>query len=182
MNVWKILVFVVLVIAAIYIVPRISKSTDIEQTGQRLSITVGKHQLKAAIVSGQMQDSFLVVGGSPRGDLYFTALLSVISFDTAQRLAQTYGDFRKCNSPGAAEGMRSVQTMVLYAADRAVGRKLKAVSRLATAGKDPIIKMTFVQLTITDHTIERSGQAIQVTSRDATPSFLVKDVQLAPNI
>ena len=110
--------------------------------------------------------------------MYFTTLLSVIPLNTAERLYRTYGDFRKCSSPGAAEGKRSVILVLLYADNRNVERKLKTVNKLAKAGKDPVIKMTFAQLNITDHKIEHNGQIVQVTSQDNTDAFLVKDIQI----
>ncbi len=178
MKIWKIVVPLVIIVVAIYAVPRIGKSTVIEQDGNQLSITIGKHRLTAAVISNQITDSFLVIGGSPGGDMYFTTLLSVIPLDTAERLYRIYGDFRKCGSPGAAEGMRGVIPVLLYADNRNVERKLKTVNKLANAVKDPVIKMTFVQLNINDHKIEHNGQMIQVTSQDTTDAFLVKDIQI----
>ena len=179
MEMWKIMAALVLVIAAIFIIPRISKSTDIEQQGNELSITVGKHQLTANIVTGELRESFLIIGRGPRsGDLYFTALLSVIPLNTAERLARTYGDFRKCASPGASEAKRSVQPMILYAANRAVEQKLKSINKLKTDGRDPVIQMTYMELMITNHKIKGIGEEIQVTSRDTFPSFFVKDIQI----
>src|SRR4030042_1200228 len=118
MKIWKFVVPLVIIATAIYTVPRIGQSTIIEQDGNQLSITIGKHQLTAAVISNQITDSFLVVGGSCGGDVYFTTLLSVIPFETAERLYRTYGDFRKCSSPGAAEGMRSSIPVLLYADNR----------------------------------------------------------------
>jgi hypothetical protein len=178
MKIWKIVVPLVIIVAAIYAVPRIGKSTVIEQDGNQLSITIGKHRLTASAISNEITDSFLVIGGSRGGDMYFTTLLSVIPLDTAERLYRNYGDFRKCGSPGAAEGMRSVISVLLYADNRNVERKLKTVNKLANAAKDPVIKMTFAQLNITDHKIEHNGQIVQVTSQDNTDAFLVKDIQI----
>lgn len=178
MKIWKIVVPLVIIVTAIYAVPRIGKSTVIEQDGNQLSITIGKHRLTAAVVSNQITDSFLVVGGSPGGDVYFTTLLSVIPLDTAERLYRIYGDFRKCGSPGAAEGMRSVIPVLLYADNRNVERKLKTVNKLANAVKDPVIKMTFAQLNINDHKIDHNGQMVQVTSQHTTDAFLVKNIQI----
>ena len=110
--------------------------------------------------------------------MYFTTLISVIPLDTAEQLARTYGDFRRCGSAGAAEGMRSTIPVFLYADNRRVERKLKKVNKLANAVKDPVIEMTFVQLDINDHEIECNGQMMQVTSEDSTDAFLVKDIQI----
>jgi hypothetical protein len=178
MKIWKIAIPLVVIVAAIYAVPRLGKSTTIEQNGNQLSVTIGQHRLTASTMSNEITDSFLVVGGSPGGKMYFTTLLSVIPLNTAERLYRTYGNFRKCDSPGAAEGMRSVISVLLYADNYNVERKLKTVNRLANAGKDPVIKMTFMQLNITDHKIKHGDQMIQVTSQDNTDAFLVKDIQI----
>jgi hypothetical protein len=178
MKVWKLVVPVAVIAAAIYAVPRVGKSTVIEQDGGQLSITIGKHRLTASAISSQITDSFLVVGGWRGGDMYFTTLVSVIPLDTAEHLARTYGNFRRCGSPGAAEGMRSTIPVFLYADNRNVERKLKKVNKLANAVKDPVIKMTFVQLDVNDHKIECNGEMMQVTSQDNTDAFLVKDIQI----
>ena len=178
MEIWKIVVFLVIVVVAIYAVPRIGKSTVIEQDGDQLSISIGRHQLSAAVTSRDSTESLLVIGGSTGGDKYFTTLLQVILLDTAERLYRTYGDFLKCGSPGSAEGMRSVIPMFLYADNRNVERKLKTVNKLAKTGKDPVIKMTFARLSIDDHKAEHNGQMVQVTSQGTTDAFLVKDIQI----
>ncbi len=175
MKMWKLIVALILVIAAIYIIPRISKSTDIEQRGKELSITVGKHHLTAAIIGHQITNSFLIVGGST-GDLFFTANLAVIPLNTAELLARTYGDFRKCGSQGAYEAQRSVKSMLLYAANYDVERALRKINKLAVAGNNTIIQMTYVQLSIINHTIK--GQEIPIVISSNIPSFLVKDVQI----
>ena len=177
MRMWKIIVFLILVVAAIYIVPRSGKSTEIEQRGKELSITVGKHQLTASVIGRETRESFLIIGGGPsRGDLFFTALVSVIPLDTAERLARRYGDFRKCNSPGASEGKRSVKSMLLYAANRGVERRLRGINKLAMVGKNSIIEMTYVELNINSHTVK--GEEIPIVYSSNMHSFLVKDVQL----
>ena len=179
MDMRKIMAVLVLVVASICIIPRISKSTDVKQQGNELSITVGKHQLTATIISGEIEESFLIVGNGPcYGDLYFTALLSVIPLNTAEQLARTYGDFRKCSSPGAYEAKKSVIPMILYAANRTVDRKLRSINKLNITDRNPVIQMTYMELNITNHTMKEFGEEIQVTSNGNCSSFLVKDIQL----
>ena len=86
MSIWKIVVVLVIIVAATYAVPRLGKSRVIEQNGNQLSIEIGKHRLTAFPISNEITDSFLVIGGSPEGDMYFTTLISVIPFNTAERL------------------------------------------------------------------------------------------------
>jgi len=178
MKMCKIIVAAALIITAIYFIPRSSKSTGIEQRGRRLSITAGKHRLKANIIGLENSQSFLVIGGSCRADSHYTANLSVIPLNTAKRLARTYPDFRKCSSPGASTAKRSVQSMLLYAANRGAKRRLKTLASLASAGKEPVIKMAYVKINITNHTIKYGDEEIPVDLYTNIPSWLVKDIQI----
>lgn len=178
MKIWKLIIVLVLIGVAIYAVPRLGKSTTIERNGNQVSMTIGSHHLIASVVSNEITDSFLVIGGFSGGDMYFTTMLSVIPLKTAERLHRQYGNFRKCGSPGAAEGMRSVIPVLLYADNHNVERTLKAVNRLASAHKDPVIKMTFVQLKITDFKIKFGDQMEKVAFQDDSDAFLVKDIQI----
>ena len=119
--------------------------------------------------------SFLVAGGST-GEKFYSASLGVIPIDTAERLARKYGNFRKCQSQGAYAATRSLKSMLLYAANYDVERKLGKINKLAVAGSNIIIQMTYVQLSIINHTIEGQETPVVITSN--IPSFLVKDVQI----
>ena len=184
MKIWHIAIPLVIIGVAFYAVPRMGKSTTIEQDGNQLSIAIGDHRLTATVVGNQITDSFLVIGGGVScaglscGDLHFTSLLSMIPMGTAERLYQRYGNFRQCSSPGAREGMRSVISLLLYTDNAGVERKLKKAEKLAKAVKDPVIKMTFVQIEITDHKIECNGETIQVNSLDDTEACIVKDIEI----
>jgi hypothetical protein len=178
MKLSHVLVVVVLVIAAVYFVSQRGGATEITRTGNDVSIVIHEHKLRARIAGPEFCDSLLVIGGMKDCDLHFTTLLSAIPLDTARLLAERYGNFRKCGSPGAAAGMRSVESMVLYAASGSVERRLKKINKLALAGKDPVIEMTFTPLEITDHKIEQGDYEMEVPSFDIGPSYLVTEVKL----
>lgn len=180
MKMWKLIAALILVIAAIYIIPRIGKSTEIEQSGKELSITVGKHRLTAVIIGHQITNSFLVMSkGTCQGDLFFTTWLSVIPIDTATQLSRRYGNFCKsikCGSQKAYDVQRSMKSMILYAADHDAERKLRSIDKLALAKKDPVIQMTFAELHITNHTVR--GEEIPIVFNNNVRPFLVKEVQI----
>ena len=178
MNSRHILVVIILIIAAIFFKSRISKSTEIERTGNKLLITSGKHKITASIVGYEKTDSFLVFSGSGNSDLDFTTPFSVIPLHTADLLAQRYGNFFKCASPGASEAKRNVINLFLYPMDSAVERSLKSIDKLLKDDKDPVIKMTYVELIITDHKFKRFGEEVQFDYCGNFTSCLVKDIQL----
>ena len=177
MKMWKLLVALMLVIGALYIIPRSVKSTDIEQSGKNLSIKVEKHHLTAVIIGHQITDYLLIISKVPQQfDSFYTACLSGIPLNIATQLGQRYGDFRKCSSPGAHIAQKSVKSMLLYAAKHGVERKLRSIDKLALANKNPVIRMTFAELHITNHTIR--GEQIPIMSNSDLRHFLVKDVQI----
>jgi len=178
MKLSHILIVAVLAIAAVYFVAQRGGATEIEQSGDELSIEIGHHKLQATKAGPEFTDSFLVIGGMEGGDFYFSAYLSVIPLETAEMLAERYGNFRRCGSPGARAGMQSVESMVLYAANGSVERKLKKFNKLGLAGKDPVIEMTFCLLEMKGHVIEQGGHTMEVPSHDIGPSFLVTKARL----
>lgn len=178
MKLTHVLVVVILALAAIYFVSQRGGATEITQTGDSVSIAIGKHRLQATLEGDEYCDSFLVIGGIEHGDLYFSTLLSVIPFETAQQLAERYGNFRRCGSPGARAGMNSVLAMALYGANGPVERTLKKINKLALAGEEPVIKMTFAPLEITDHKMVHGGHEMAVTSQGDVCFYLVREVQI----
>ena len=66
--------------------------------------------------------------------------------------------------------------MLLYAVNHGVERKLRSIDRLALANKNPVIRMTFAELHITNHTVR--GEEIPIVFNSDLRPFLVKDVQI----
>lgn len=178
MRLAHILVAIILALAAYYFVSERGGATEAVQTGDSLSFVFGDHRLEATVTGDEYHDSFLVVGGIRPGDLFFSTLLAVIPMETAEQLAESYGDFRRCGSPGAREAERHTLTMGLYAVDGRVERTLDKINKLALAHKDPIFEMRFAPLTITDHKAIHNGEEIEVRSRSGFEPFLVKEVRL----
>jgi hypothetical protein len=180
MKVAYVLIAVVLVVAGIYFVSQRSGATEITQRGNDLTIVIDRYRLEATKVSDEYSDTLLVVGGGGEShkNLFFNSLLSVIPLDEAEALAERYGDFRKCGSPGAAAGMRSVESMVLYAGNPRIERKLKKISKLSLSGKDPIISMKFTCLEIRNHPLKENGQMMSFGPVEWPASYLVSEVEL----
>ncbi len=178
MKLTYVLIAVVLALAGFYFVAQRGGATEITRTGDSLSIAIGQYRLEGTLEGEEIHDSFLVIGGMQGGNLYFSTLLSMIPLETAEQLAQRYGNFRRCGSPGARAGMGSVIPMALYANSGAVERTLQKVNRLALAGKDPVITMTFAPVEITNRKVAQGDHEMEFTTQDDTGCYLVTDVKL----
>ena len=168
----------VLLVAGVYFGTQRGGASEVTQTGDAVSITIGRHRLEGVVLDPEYCDSFLTIGGMSGSDFFFTAHLSVIQLSTAEALAGQYGNFRRCSSPGASAAKSSVDHMALYAADAKVERRLKRINRLALKHKSPVFKMTFIELDITRHTMEQMGHEIDVVSHGAGPFYLVRKIEL----
>ena len=145
-------------------------SANVQTSGGQLSITAGKNHLIASEAGETRTETFLVVGGSGRGTKLFTSHLSVIPLETARRLRQKYGNFRRCGSPGAKAGKKATRSLFLYAADPEVARTLNSIDKKATSWSDSVVRMRYAKLKVHQHTRVKSGKL--------GPKCLVKDVEI----
>lgn len=75
---------------------------------------------------GSFSEAYMVFGGNneqPRNSLSH-ATLAALAMRHAELIYQTYPDFHRCSSPGAAQAKRWVETLNLVATTRAVERVL----------------------------------------------------------
>lgn len=177
-NSQRILVVTVLIIAGVLFKSHISKSTEIKRNGNKIFITTGKHNIEASVVGPEKTESLLVFGGSGKSELDFTIPFSVIPIQTAEMLAKRYGNFFRCDSPGAPEAKRNIRSLFLYPENRNLERSLKSIDRLTIKDKNPVIKMSYVELMIIDHTFTRFGEEVKMDYRGGFISCLVKDIQI----
>lgn len=152
-------------------------TTEVQEENY-IQITVGNNHITAATIGEEIAASYLVVGGSGYGFQHATAHLAVIPLDVAMNLAEKYGDFRDCDSPGASAGKRETTSMFLYATNADIKRVLASIDELAKAYKDPIVKMSFREIEIVEHTTTLLGKEVEVDSSGLGPNYLVTDVQL----
>lgn len=153
-------------------------TTKVQEDGEYVYISVGNNHLTAKVTGKEIADSYLVVGGSGQGVKHSTSFLSVIPLDVAMDLANKYGDFRDCDSPGASAGKKNTTSMFLYTTNAETERELNAIDELAKAYNDPIIKMSLVEIEIVEHTMTMLGKEVNVNSSGLGPNYLVTGVQL----
>ncbi|MBS3761662.1 MAG: hypothetical protein KGZ25_00025 [Planctomycetes bacterium] len=154
------------------------KYTAVTRAGEKLSIMVGKNHFTAREGGPEKTMDLLVVGGSGYGDKFFTCHFSVIPMSTVAKLAEKYGNFRRCNSPGASAGKKATRAMFLYAETPEVEKKLREIDDIAMSFHDCVIEMTCVKLKMLSHKRKWRGKEVSVDSSGIGPNFLVKDVRL----
>jgi hypothetical protein len=153
-------------------------AANVQTSAGQLSITAGKNHLIASEAGETRTETFLVVGGSGRGTKLFTTHLSVIPLETARRLRQKYGNFRRCGSPGAKAGKKATRSLFLYAADPEVANTLNRVDRSPSSWSDCLIRMRYAKLKVHQHTRKWMGKEVRVKSGKLRPKCLVKDVEI----
>ena len=76
-------------------------------------------------VNGPAEETYMVFGGDTAGGSFSHASLTGIELAVVRRIAKRYPDFNRCDSAGAPEAIRSLES-VQVVADRAVLAKLAA--------------------------------------------------------
>ncbi|MEA3349308.1 MAG: hypothetical protein U9Q82_01660 [Chloroflexota bacterium] len=179
MKMRKMIKFLAMVFMAVSLLSCAGGSTtEVQEDGQYVYITVGNNNLTTEVIGKEITASYLVVGGSGQGIKHSTSFLSVIPLDAAMGLAEKYGDFRDCDSPGASAGKKNTTSMFLYTVNADIERELKSIDELAKAYNDPIIKMSLVEIKIVEHTMTLLGKEVDVNSSGLGPNYLVTGVQL----
>jgi hypothetical protein len=113
---------------------------------------------------GSFSEAYMVFGGNneqPRNSLSH-ATLAALAMRHAELIHQTYPDFHRCNSPGAAQAKRWIETLNLVATTRAVERVLvDAVDvhaeRVREGGERTCVSLAGAPLSLESVRMKRDG-------------------------
>lgn len=123
---------------------------NIKEDGDNVVVSYGKCKIYAEKLD-DYEDSYMIVGGTCniRGNVkLMSAFMAVISMEEVDSLQSRYGDFRKCNNPGAKASQDSIVNFNLVAMDSAVEGKLKEALKFAEGAKNTVVDMDLTELEI----------------------------------
>lgn len=142
---------------------------DVSYQGERIVIDFGAHHIVAQ-AAFETRESFLINNGfqTKHGYYYFYA----IHMDRVRELKKQYGDFMRCDNPGAPTAKASVIMLVLFPENPQVDAKVREMLRLRL--NSPVIELKAAELYILEHTYNKK---VFSTFDPAMPEtyFLVND-------
>lgn len=170
----KLVILIALMIGVYWWMNRGSDHFNIIMNGDEVVIS-NRSSIRVTIKDPSLQTQRFVLVGSGQG-FDMGVFLPVIPLARAEELAQQYGDFRKCMSPGAGAGKASIQSFQAFSADQGVYQEIINISQLGQGGKDVVFEMTFQKLKFVS---EKNTKGIEVLRFGSFPQeILVSSIRL----
>lgn len=104
---------------------------SVRQDGNFVYIDQGFTRSTLQISPQSEEMVYLLVGEGLSGKRHYQALLPVIPMGQVAELNKLYGDFRKCQSPGASEAKNSVRYLRVSVGNSGLHRQLKDLLALS---------------------------------------------------
>lgn len=186
-NNCKYLAIVLLVAWSIGLRVGYSMAGNITDSASQISVNTGK--LHVVMEKGsEYSDSYLVVGGSGGHDSYFDGSYGMIPMAKVSELTKRYGNFLRCNNPGANEGKQSAQSCVFIAADKQAKKQMEALDNIITSGVSkgnpqyPVIKISAVKLRVIKFNMIVNGEEMPIEANmNSMTHLLVKGIEIINN-
>ncbi len=139
--------------ALLFLMVSCSMEKKITEELGTINITTGAYSVTAT-ATGSVEESYMVVGWVRKIGLqeYQDASVACIPLQQVEILKSQYGDFMKCDSPGAAKGKESVVLLDIILAGPQGKEHLAEARTAEKQGKYPLIKV--------------SGRSLQVVKAD----------------
>lgn len=155
----------------------------IEISGEEIKINIGDHYLvtqkDADINESGMLFGFQLIS-EMTSDAYFTAVMSFIPMTQAESLLETYPDFYRCGSEGAAEAQSYIIDTIIIAANSKVEKTIRKIAKLfALHEKHIIAKFEGFEITVQEYKIKKEGMKIPIPINQISSQihYLINEIE-----
>jgi len=179
----RIFALVAIALAAYWLINHIDASSDgLTLEGREVKLETADFDVRFSRL-GSFSEAYMVFGGNneqPRNSFTHTTL-STLAMRHAELIHQTYPDFHRCSSPGAAQAKRWIETMNLVATTRAVERVLVDTvdvhaERIRGSGERTCVSLAGASLSLESVRMKRDGRDL---TQDVGRAFREVDFYLA---
>jgi len=143
-----------------------------------LTVNIGDAVIKAELISDEYTDSFLLIGGAPKGLEYFSGNFVGIQMDTVYEIEEEYGSFRRCRDSGAAIARTSTEFLNLYAQSTEVASDLNEVASLVSKNKEVVVEFDLSNIKINERYLEKDGTQRKMNYRSPGEHYYVTGVRI----
>jgi hypothetical protein len=139
-----------------------------------INIDSGSHHIEGSLEAEStyqliMKDEGVSIG-TYSGDAFITAL----PLKTAEQLRSQYGDFFKCNAPGAIQAMQNMRGVVLIADNRQTRAAISEALTLVRAKRIPAVSFRGSHIQVRNHTTMK----MNVADNTGTLLYYVSEFQI----
>jgi hypothetical protein len=147
----------------------IGKQTTVD--GPRITLDAGGHHIEGVLAPQYTYQFILKDEGISMGTFSGDAFVTMLPLGTADQLSAKYGDFFRCNEPGALQAIQSVQATILVADNETTKRGISAALALVRQSRIPVVSFSGASLQVIKHTYLN----MQVDDQTGIPTYYLTD-------
>jgi hypothetical protein len=163
-----------LVLLLIVLVALHESQTQVVVDGSLIGIDSGSHHIEGRLEPESTYQFVMKDEGVSVNTYSGDAFVMVMPLQTAERLRARYGDFFKCNAPGAVQAMQSMRGVVLVTdgpqAKEAVSRALELVK----ASRIPVVSFSGSRIQV----MKQTTMKMNAVDNTGTLLFYVRDFRV----
>jgi hypothetical protein len=141
--------------------------------GTRITIKSGGH-IEGILQTPSTYQFLMKDKGVSIGTFSGDAFVTMMPLRTADRLRAQYGNFFKCNQPGALQAIQNMQATVLVAGDEEAKRGIAEALALVRKSRIPVVSFSGSSLQVTKQTY----LSMEVNDQTGTLIYYLKDFQI----
>jgi hypothetical protein len=170
MFIGTVLFLVVLIMAVVFL--NAGKRPIVD--GPRVTIDSGGHHIEGILKMSAAYQFLLKDEGVSLGTFSGDAFVTMLPFETAEQLREKYGDFFKCNEPGALQAIQNMQATILVADTAKTKRVVTEALALVRQSRIPVVSFTGARLEVVKHTYLN----MEVNDQTGIPIYYLTDFKI----
>lgn len=163
----------VLLLLIVIVVFRVSRSR-VEINGSLISIDSGTHHIEGKLDPESTYQFLLKDQGISINTYAGDAFVTVLPLKTADQLRAQYGDFFRCNAPGAVQAIQSMRGIVLVTDSSEAKETVSEALALVKASRIPVVSFTGSRI----QKLKQTSMKMNVVDNTGTILYYVRGLQI----
>jgi len=120
--------------------------------GEQVTIDSGSHHIEGMLQPSNSYQYLMKDEGVSAGTFAGDAFITLLPLAKADKLKTKYGDFFRCDDPGAKQSIRQLETAILVGDDADTQRAIAKALELVRQWRIPSVSFDAAILSVTKHT------------------------------
>jgi hypothetical protein len=142
--------------------------------GQNIALDQGGNHIEAQLEPAKSYNYLFKDEGVSINSYAGDGFVMVIPQEVADPLKAKFGDFFRCNDPGAAEAIRNSQAIILVASNAPIRQKVDEAMGLVRQSRIPLVKFNGARLKVS----KRTYLNMEVHDNVGTPIYYLTDFSI----
>jgi hypothetical protein len=148
--------------------------TQVVVDGSMINIDSGSHHIEGKIEPESTYQFIMKDEGVSINTFSGDAFVTVLHLKTAEQLRVQYGDFFRCNAPGAIQAIQSMRGVVLVTDSDQAKETISQAMALVKASRIPVVSFTGARIQV----MKQTSMKMNVVDNTGTLLFFVRDFKI----